>query len=321
MKISEIMKLEQGNVIEGFYLIKQLHCKTANNNNKFLDLLLGDKTGEINAKLWDLKPEDENVFSIGEIVKVRATVTSWQNQLQLKIEKIRLSKEEDKLNIGDYVESPPFPSEYMYDKILEYISRISNKDIRLVAETLFIENKEKIMYYPAAMKNHHSIRSGLLYHILTMLEVAEKLSGIYTYINTDILYAGIVLHDIAKIHEMASNNLGIVSDYTVEGQLLGHITQAVKMIDNTAQKLGIDKEVSLLLQHMILSHHSEAEYGSPKKPMLPEAELLHHIDLIDSRMYDMQKALNGIKEGEFSEKIWSMDNRKAYKAKLKRYQT
>ena len=115
---------------------------------------------------------------------------------------------------------------------------------------------------------------------------------------------------------MDANELGIVSEYTVEGQLLGHITQGVKLIDNTAQKLGIDDEVSLLLQHMILSHHSEAEFGSPKKPMIPEAELLHHIDLIDSRMYEMKNALKRTEQGKFSEMIWSMDNRRIYKSIL-----
>ena len=316
MEISNIINLEQGESIEGFFIIKQLQCKVTNNNKKFLDLVLGDRTGEINPKLWDLSSEDETKYLVGKIIKVRGAITFWQNQPQLKIERIRLSNKGDNLNVTDYVQAAPVEGEYMYEKILEFISQIHNNDIRALVETLFTESKEKVMTYPAAMKNHHSIRSGLLYHILTMLEVAEKLSLIYTYINTDLLYGGVVLHDIAKIYEMDANELGIVSEYTVEGQLLGHITQGVKLIDNTAQKLGIDDEVSLLLQHMILSHHSEAEFGSPKKPMIPEAELLHHIDLIDSRMYDMKNALKRTEQGKFSDKIWSMDNRRIYKSIL-----
>jgi len=146
--------------------------------------------------------------------------------------------------------------------------------------------------------------------------LGEKVSEIYVGLNKDLLFAGVILHDIAKTAEMNASELGIVSEYTVEGELLGHIIQGIKMIDQTATQIGADPEISLLLQHMILSHHYEPEYGSPKRPMIPEAEILHHLDMIDARMFDMQKVLGNVEEGKLSEKVWLLNNRKLYKSSI-----
>jgi 3'-5' exoribonuclease len=116
---------------------------------------------------------------------------------------------------------------------------------------------------------------------------------------------------------MNASELGIVSEYTVEGELLGHIIQGIKMIDQTAVEVGADPEVSLLLQHMVLSHHYEPEFGSPKRPMIPEAEILHYLDIMDARMYDMGRALEKIEDGHFSDKVWLLNNRKLYKSSVK----
>jgi len=204
----------------------------------------------------------------------------------------------------------------MYNQIQNYIKRITNQDISRIVIEVLESYKDKLLFYPAAKQNHHSIRSGLLYHIMRMLMVAEKLTEVYTNVNRDLLYAGVILHDIAKIDEMEANELGVVSEYTIEGQLLGHIVQGVKIIDDFSRRLGVNREVSILLQHMILSHHYEPEFGSPKKPMIPEAELLHYIDIIDARMYDMESALSNAKPNEFTDKIWVLDNRKLYKSAL-----
>jgi 3'-5' exoribonuclease len=309
-----INQIEAGKKIEGFYVIKAVDCKTTNSNNKkYLDFTLGDSTGDINAKLWECKEEDEKTYRDNMLVKVRGTALAWQSAVQLKIEKLRPATEEDNLNIADFVPSAPYPADEMYGTILSYLNNMKSKDIKDIVTLMLEEKKDKIMYYPAAKKNHHAVRSGFLYHISTMLKVAEKLSEVYTFIDTDLLYAGVILHDLAKTEEMDASELGIVSDYTVEGQLLGHIIQGVRNVEIAAQKVGVSKEISMVLQHMILSHHYEPEYGSPVKPMTPEAELLHHIDMIDARMFDMRKAADGTNAGEFSDRIWSLDNRKVYK--------
>ena len=195
----------------------------------------------------------------------------------------------------------------MFELVEAYIEKIANKDIKMIVQVIMEENKEKILYYPAAKTNHHAIRSGLLYHIVRMLELAEKLSEIYPFVNRDLLFAGVILHDIAKIDEMDANPLGMVKDYTAEGQLLGHIVQGIKRVAQVGEQVGADEEISILLQHMILSHHYEPEFGSPKKPMIPEAELLHYIDIIDARMYDMENALMKIEPKQFTERIWVLE--------------
>jgi 3'-5' exoribonuclease len=205
----------------------------------------------------------------------------------------------------------------MLGEVLKYLVKIKNGDIKQITGILLNENREKLLHYPAAMKNHHSVRGGLLYHISTMLKMAERVLEIYTHLNADLLYAGVILHDLAKIDEMNANDLGIVSSYTTEGILLGHIVQGIKDIERVGSQINADRETIVLLQHMILSHHYEPEFGSPKRPMIPEGEILHYLDMMDARMYDMQKALEAVKPGEFSDKVWLLNNRQMYKPAAK----
>jgi 3'-5' exoribonuclease len=149
-----------------------------------------------------------------------------------------------------------------------------------------------------------------------MLRTAESICGIYENLNADLVYAGVILHDMEKINEMQSDELGIVSTYTFDGQLLGHIIMGIKKIDEVAKRLEIDPEISSVLQHMILSHHYEAEYGSPKKPLIPEGEILHYLDMIDARMYDMTKALQNTEASEFANPSFVLDYRRLYKTKF-----
>lgn len=316
LEFKNINEFQLNEVITGFYLIKSVDVKTGSNGKKYMDFVLGDKTGEINAKLWDADEEKQELFKAQMLVKVKALVNSWQNVLQLKIEKIRQVEARDDVNIEDFVPCAPYEPEFMYNEILKYINNMANPQIKALVLKLFESYKDKLMYYPAAKKNHHSIRTGLLYHIMTMLSLGKKICEIYTFLNSDLLYAGIILHDLAKMEEMDSSDLGIVNDYTVEGTLLGHITQGIKNVEMVARELNIDKEIVMLVQHMILSHHYEPEYGSPVKPMIPEAEILHHIDIIDARMFDMKKITEDIEPGDFSERLWSLENRRIYKPYL-----
>ncbi|MBU3181493.1 3'-5' exoribonuclease YhaM family protein [Clostridium psychrophilum] len=319
MEMKKISEIKKGDKVDSFFIIKSVDIKVSNNSNtnKYMDFNLGDASGDINAKLWECNDELENTFKQSILVKIKGNVNEWRGKLQLKIEKIRLAEEKDEVNICDYVAVAPYSPEEMFDDILNYLSKIKNTDIQNIVTNIISNNEKKLMHYPAAKSNHHAIRSGLLYHTTTMLKAGEKLSEIYTFLNTDLLYAGIILHDIGKIYEMNASELGIVSEYSVEGQLLGHIVQGIKMIETASIEVKADKEVSVLLQHMVLAHHYEAEYGSPKKPMIPEAEMLHHLDIMDARMYDMNKALGNTKEGKFSERIRSLDNINVYKSFVK----
>ncbi|MEG0774828.1 HD domain-containing protein [Clostridium sp.] len=319
MVTKKIVDFNKGDKIEGYFLIKTIDCKITNNSstNKYLDINLTDSTGEINGKLWECNSELEKLFTDSMVVKIRGVVNEYRGKLQLKIEKIRNVTSEDKINIDDFVLSAPYKSEDMFDIILEFIEKIDNNDVKNIVENIILESSSKMMHYPAAKSNHHAIRGGLLYHTTSMLRAGEKLLEVYTHLNKDLLFAGIILHDIAKIYEMDSSELGIVSQYTTEGQLLGHIILGVNLIDRAGRETKADSEIIMLLQHMILTHHYEPEYGSPKKPMIPEAEMLHHLDILDARMYDMQKALNDVNEGDFSEKVYSLENISIYKSKFR----
>ena len=168
---------------------------------------------------------------------------------------------------------------------------------------------DRLMYFPAAQRLHHAERSGLLHHTTGMLRTAEHILAAYPFLNGDLLRAGVILHDLCKIQEMKSDSLGNVSDYTRDGLLIGHLVRGVAQLQLAAQNVGVEGEIVLLLEHMILSHHGEAEYGSPRMPMFPEAEALHWVDLLDARMNEMQAIMQRVPEGAFSEKIWSLERR------------
>lgn len=307
-----IVKFEKGERIDGFYLIRSLNLRTSSNNKKYLDLQLADSSGEINAKIWDVDEETEQSYDVGDIIKVRGDVTLWNDELQFKVIKTRGIEEGDEFDYSDIVPSAPIDSETMYQFFLDEVNAMKDEEFKALCLHALHENQEKLLYYPAAMRNHHAIRGGLLFHLMRMTKSAKVLCPIYD-LNYDLLLTGILYHDLDKISEMDSSELGIVSGYTKEGVLLGHIVSGIAKVREIAKDLSINEEKTLLLEHMILSHHYEAEYGSPKKPMFPEAELLHHLDIIDARIYDMKKASITVEPGGFSDPIFSLERRKVYK--------
>lgn len=310
----EIKSLKVGEEVTAFYLVKAKNVKTSNANKTYIDFTLQDVTGEVNAKLWEVKGDVEKIYNPGEVVKVKAAVTQWQQTVQLKIIQIRPAEESDAIDYSKFVPTAPIPADTMYNEILFFINKMSHKGIKQLVLSLLDDYKDQLMYYPAAKSNHHAIKAGLLYHIIRMLRSADALSDVYLNINKDLLFAGVILHDIEKINEMTSTEAGVVETYTTEGQLLGHIIMGIKRVDERAKALGLDQELSLLVQHMILSHHYEPEFGSPKKPLIAEAELLHYIDMIDARMYDMNKALKDVEPKTFTDPVFVLDRRRLYKS-------
>lgn len=308
-----IIDLRPKDNVRSYFYVKEADVKTTTTNNKYMNFILSDKTGDINAKLWDWDEENANRFKAGTIVKVQASVVEWQGQLQMKIEFIGNTLPSDDFKIEDYIPSAPYSAQSMYDYIVNMIDKINDEDIKKIVQNIYCENKERILVAPAAKKNHHALRSGLLYHTATMLKSAVALSSVYTFLNTDLLFAGVMLHDIGKLFEMEVNELGLVNEYSKEGIMLGHLVQGVAYIAQKAVELDINSEKALLLQHMILSHHYIPEHGSPKAPQFPEAELLHYLDIMDARMYDMNAAYSSTEPGSFSDKIWSLENRSVYK--------
>ena len=302
--------------VTDFFMVKSAGIKLGSNKKQYFDVLLGDKTGEVNSKKWDIaESETEMLTQIkeGDIIKVKAQVTDWQGQTQLRIGRIRMCNDDDKLDISDYIKAAPEKSEDMYDFIYNVADQMEDQDLRALCTKILADNKTKLMYYPAASKNHHAEYGGLLYHVKRMLMTGLAVCGIYTSLNQDLVAAGVILHDIEKLNEIESNQYGISPGYSFEGQLLGHIVQGIKLLDKVTGEMEFPREKALMLEHMILSHHYEPEFGSPKKPLFPEAEVLHYLDILDARMFDMENALAGIAPGEFSDRVWTLDNRRLYK--------
>ena len=303
--------------VTDFFMIKSAGIKVGSNKKQYFDVLLGDKTGEVSSKKWDIaEPEIPMLQNMkeGDIIKVRAMVTDWNGQTQLRIGRIRPANAEDQLDLADFIKAAPEQSQDMYDFIYQVADNMKDQDLRALCTKLLSENHDKLMYYPAASKNHHAEYGGLLYHVKRMLMTGMAVCDIYPILNRDLVAAGVILHDIEKLNEIMSNQYGISPGYSFEGQMLGHIVQGIKLLDRVTAELNFPREKALMLEHMILSHHYEPEFGSPKKPLFPEAEVLHYLDVLDARMFDMEDALNGVEPGGFSDRIWTLDNRRIYKA-------
>jgi len=302
--------------INDFFMVKMIAVKIGANKKQYLDLLLADSTGEITAKKWDVA--DDELPSLSDIkeldtVKIKGNVTEWNGLKQIRVMRIRKSVKEDGIDFSDFIKSAPEKGEEMYSYIIGKANAIKDKDLKAVCVSFLGTNKEKLLYYPAAQKNHHAELGGLLYHMKRMLMTGEKVCDVYTNLNKDLVTAGVILHDIEKINEIEANEYGIASGYSFEGQMLGHIVQGIIALDKLASESGMPNEKKVMLEHMILSHHYEPEFGSPKKPLFPEAEMLHYLDMIDARMYDMEEAINATAPGTFSERVWTLDNRKVYR--------
>lgn len=305
--------LKPGESFVAFFLIRRVESKTTSGGKSYLDIVMGDAVGEITARLWDSKQEDALRFTNNILVKVKGSIVEWQGKKQVKIDKIREAADTDGVSIQDFVPTAPHSPQDMYAELLAYMSRIENDKLRETVALLIEEAGESLLIHPAALQNHHALRSGLLYHTVTMLKAGEKLAQVYSFLDTDLLFAGTILHDLAKLDEIKANEIGIATEYSCQGQLLGHLVQGILKIEKAARTVGLDEETTLLLEHMLLSHHYEPEFGSPKRPMFPEAEILHYLDIMDARMFDMQKALSETEKGCFTDKLWTLDNRRLYK--------
>lgn len=299
-----------GESFEGFLLIHQATKGVASNGKPFLTLMLRDASGEIESKLWDASKEDEETFIEETIVHVQGEITQFRGRNQLRIGTIRLSQPTDGLHVTDFLEKSPVEKEVLKEQLLESIFEIKNPSLQRIVRAFIKKYDEDLIVYPAATKNHHEYTSGLLHHVVSMLALGKQLCVLYPQLNKDLLYAGIILHDLGKIKELS----GVVStSYTLEGKLIGHIPMMVEEIGHIAQELKIEGEEVIVLQHMVLSHHGKAEWGSPKPPLVQEAEILHFIDLIDAKMNMLGRALRNTPSGEFTERLFAMENRSFYK--------
>ncbi len=305
------------NQVEGFCIIKSVAVKSNVKGAAYLDMTLADAEGECNAKLWDYASEVHGTYEPNTVIKVRATINMWKDGEQLKIDRIRQLRENEEVDMSLLVPCAPIDPLEAYERIFATADEFTDPDLKLITQYLLKENREELLRWPAALKLHHAMRGGLLFHTVTMLESAKGIIGVYKplypALSSELVYAGIILHDIAKTKELVVGDLGLASTYSTEGQLLGHLQLGLAMIERAAAELMINEDTKHLLEHMIMAHHGVPEFGSPTPPMFPEAEIVSQVDLLDARLFEMFDSLSGIVDGGFTERLWALDNRMLYK--------
>ena len=298
--------------VEGFAVVKSCDKKTSKNGSSYLDIVLADKTSEIYAKMWDYREELVPMPVVNTLVKVRGTLQQYNGNDQFIIQRIRETVSSDGVDISDYIKSADCDGEVMYNEILNIVDGFNDEELKLVVKSMYEENKEKLLTFPAAEKLHHAIRGGLLYHTLSIVRLAQSVCDIYPCIDKDLLLAGSILHDIAKLREYTVNSTSMVDGHTVEGMLLGHLVMGAEDVGKKCDELGIDSNKKTLLQHMLISHHGQLEFGAAVRPSFIEAEVLSQLDMFDANMYEMAEAVSGIDKGNFTGRLWMLDNRRFY---------
>ena len=312
MSRQTISSFVEGEKIQTSLLITQMNRGITNSGAPYLSFVLQDQSGSIDAKLWDAKDELLSGVEAGKVVLVSAEVLKYRNALQLRI--YNLTKLEDnQFDPSDYVMATDLSLEFMQKRIHETLLSMQDVVYRDVCTSIIEDLQEKLYSYPAAAKNHHDFVGGLATHMISMLDLGEAFCTLYPMLNRDLLLAGILLHDLGKIDELSGP---ILTEYTVEGKLVGHISIMQSKVAEKAKALGYqDSEQVTLMRHMILSHHGEYEFGSPVLPMIMEAEMLTFIDNVDARMNMFAKALESVKPGEWTPRIFPLENRSFYKPK------
>lgn len=306
----QVKDYSEGEHIETNLLVSNVVKGTTNSGAPYLSLTLQDSSKAIEAKLWDVKPELSNQIETGKVYNFGLEIIKYKNNLQAKVLKV-MPISQASIDMNDYLFKSPISKDKLRETIQDGINQIQNKDIARIVSSMLNYYSNDVYDFPAASKIHHNFIGGLATHTSGMLKIGLALCEIYPNINKDYLIAGIILHDLGKIEEITSP---AVSEYTIKGKLLGHISIMDARLAQIGQELKLDDSQELLvLRHMILAHHGELEYGSPIRPETLEAEILSQIDNIDAKINIISKALDEIKPGEFSQKLFAMDNRSFYK--------
>lgn len=286
-----INELREGENIIEHYLCKSRQTMKSRNGKNYLSLKLQDKTGMVDAKVWDLN-NDIQSFQENDFIKVDAFVTTFNNELQLNVKRIRRSREGE-YDPADFVPSTDKNIDEMHDQLMGYIKTMKNPYLKKLLEEIFLRHpviSKEFKYHSAAKAMHHSFRGGLVEHTLSVTQLCDFLAPRYNYVNRDILVASAMLHDVGKVLELSDFP---TNDYTDDGQLLGHLILGSELIRDAAAKIdGFPKRLESLMKHCMLSHHGEYEYGSPKLPSTPEAFLLHCADNLDAKTKMIEEALD-----------------------------
>jgi len=310
MNQAQVVEFRKDDQFSGDLMIMSATDAVSSNGSKYLTLMLGDKTGEIETKVWSVTQEQIDSLKAGIVLSVTGVVTEFRGALQMKLQSYEIQT--DQYDMADFIKTAPVGKQEMYDEIVETIKSMDNTNIRSVTSRLFKDYMKEFIEHPAARKMHHNYNGGLAFHTVSMLRSAKALAECYKpLLNEDLLYAGVILHDIGKIREMTS---GIETEYTLEGSMLGHIHMMIEEIAMKAREIGCEQtEEIILLKHLIASHHGKPEWGSAITPQIPEAIVLHTVDKLDADMEMIRTEFEKTETGTTTGRIFGLDGRKIYK--------
>ena len=305
-EFEEHMKLQQP------LLVKDVKNGTTSKGSPYLSLTLQDKTGTIDGKFWDVKENEQALIQAGKILKFSFEVLLYKDKLQLRMNHVE-EISEDEYNLEDFVISSDHSEVERRSLTQSLIDSIQNDVYRKLVIGMLSYVGDKFFTFPAASKIHHGWKGGLSDHSLSMAILADELCKHYPQLDRDLLVSAALIHDVGKTAELSGP---VTTEYTLEGKLEGHISLANAWLSEVSEKLGVqEREETVLMHHMILSHHGKMEYGSPVAPMIIEAEDLYLIDNMDARLTSLKMALDAIKPGTWTSRMFQFENRQFYKHK------
>jgi 3'-5' exoribonuclease len=312
--IADFTRLDENKPFDSIYLVLSKQQRTTRTAKPYLSLILGDNSGQVEARIWELfDPRIATDFAKGDVVKVRGSASKFEGVLQLKIDQLKklAATEFDR---SDLLPATTYDIDALWRQLEETVAGFTDPDLQRLVTTILADPtvREAFREAPAAKQLHHAFLGGLLEHVVSLLGLAQKVVPHYPLLMQDLVLTGVILHDIGKIHELAWST-GF--EYTLEGTLLGHIQIGASMIEKVIDSLpNFPPRLKTLVLHMILSHHGKLEFGSPKLPMIPEALMLNFLDDMDAKMQtlasEFQKAQRqGKGPGEFTDRVWALDQR------------
>ncbi len=290
MKVAFVNTLVPSETVTTQFLVIHKEIRQKKTGEPYLMLVLGDRTGEIEAKMWDNVAEVMNTFDRDDFVKVKGLPQIYQNKQQFTIHKIR-RLEDHEVVPGDYFPCSKRDPEEMWAELQGIIESLGNEHLRRLLQEIFADAKLAALYKraPAAKSLHHACLGGLVEHVLSLCALCRMTAAHYQGLDLDLMLAAAILHDIANIEELAYERS---FSYTAAGQLVGHIVMGVQLVGEKIHAIpDFPPKLKLLLEHIILSHHGALEFGSPKVPLFPEALLFHHLDNLDSKFESMRAAI------------------------------
>src|SRR5438309_657494 len=296
-----IQQLSDGDTLDEVYLVTDKQLRANKNGNLYLQVELRDRTGAISARMWNATEHQFRGFEEGDFLRIKGKVQLFQGSLQVIFTALERQTAED-VNLIDFLPRTEQDVGRLFERLRTLLLRLENPHLRALAECFLMDSAfvDAFCKVPAGIRNHHAYLGGLLEHVVSLLEGADRLAPLYPEINRDLLFMGIFLHDIGKVRELSFDR---VFGYTDEGQLIGHIVIGVEMLDEKIRQVPdltgepFPAELLLRLKHMILSHHGSYEFGSPRLPMTPEAIALHHLDNLDAKVHSFTRDIREDRNG------------------------